>query len=116
VSAIAPKTILIIDDNEQTRVFLGATLARDGYVVTEAGDSAAAVEALKTGAFAAILLDFRMPHDGVAMIDYLSESMPDVLAHTIVFMPSVNRPIWGVLPKPIDAQALLLTVGACAAQ
>lgn len=57
-----------------------------------------------------------MPHNGVAMIDYLSDAMPDVLARTIVFMPDVNRTIFGVLPKPVDPAALLLAVGQCASQ
>jgi DNA-binding response OmpR family regulator len=81
-----------------------------------AGDAARAVEELTRGKYAVVLLDFKMPHDGVAMIDYLSENMPDILARTVVFIPAVNRPIWGVLPKPFEIQELVTTVNACARQ
>jgi CheY-like chemotaxis protein len=110
--------VLVIDDSEESRTLVSVVLGRAGYRVTTAGDAAKAVEELKGDGdkFAVILLDFKMPHDGVAMIDYISDNLPDVLARTVVFIPAVNRPIWGVLPKPFNVDDLLATVNACATQ
>src|SRR5688500_15662996 len=108
--------VLVIDDSEESRTMVAVVLTKAGYRVTGVGDAARAVEELKSDRYAVILLDFKMPHDGVAMIDYMSESLPEVLARTVVFIPAVNRPIWGVLPKPFDVQDLVTTVNACAKQ
>src|SRR4051812_28484322 len=108
------KNVLVIDDNEESRDLVSVVLDAAGYAVTTTGDAASAVEELTRSQYAVILLDFKMPHDGVAMIDYLSESLPDVLARTVVFIPAVNRPIWGVLSKPFDLKELVKTVRACA--
>jgi CheY-like chemotaxis protein len=105
--------VLVIDDNEAARTTAAAVLKTAGYKVTVAGDSAGAVEQLAKNHYAVILLDFKMPHDGVAMIDYMSENLPDLLARTVVFVPAVNRPIWGVLPKPFHVDELVKMVDAC---
>jgi CheY-like chemotaxis protein len=110
------KNVLVIDDSEESRTLVSVILTEAGYLVTGAGDAARAVEELKSDRYAVILLDFKMPHDGVAMIDYMGENLPDTLAKTVVFIPSVNRPIWGVLPKPFDIRELMSTVKACADQ
>jgi CheY-like chemotaxis protein len=116
VREVEEKSILVIDDNEQTRAVIISALTREGYTVTEVADGLTAVAELKANVFNVVLLDFKMPHDGVTPIDYLAQNMSDVLARTIVFMPDVNRPIWGVLPKPIDTLALVDAVGACASR
>ena len=112
----ATRDILVIDDSDESRTLLSVLLTNAGYQVTSAGDSARAVEELKGRSYAVILLDFRMPHNGVAMIDFIGDNMPDILAHTVVFIPSVNRRIWGVLSKPFEVNELLSTVNACATQ
>jgi CheY-like chemotaxis protein len=110
------KRVLVIDDNDEARTLVSVVLTKAGYRVTGAGDSASAVEELESDGYGVILLDFKMPHDGVALIDYMSANLPHVLTRTVVFIPSVNRPIWAVLPKPFDVEDLVTTVTACAAQ
>ncbi|HKO54824.1 MAG TPA: response regulator [Thermoanaerobaculia bacterium] len=109
------RSVLIIDDNKPTRAIAAAVLLRAGFKITEAEDAARAVELLIGEQYSVILLDFKTPHDGVAMIDYMSENLPDLLSRTIVFMPAINRPIWGVLSKPIEPTELLTAVTDCAA-
>jgi CheY-like chemotaxis protein len=110
----AEKHVLILDDNEHARTFAATVLTRAGYVVTQAGDSAGAMAALGDQVYSAILLDLQMPHDGVAMIDFISGTMPDLLPRLIILTPGVNRAVWGVLAKPFQAAPLLAAVNDCA--
>lgn len=108
------RAVLIIDDDAATRALVTAVLERAGYRTAEAADSAEAVELLTGTDYAAILLDYKMPHDGVALIDYMSQNFPELLARTIVFISAVNRPIWGVLTKPLEPIELVAAVTDCA--
>jgi CheY-like chemotaxis protein len=53
--------VLVADDSPVNREVARRTLARMGYEVGLAADGAAAVEAVATGAFAAVLMDCQMP-------------------------------------------------------
>jgi CheY-like chemotaxis protein len=106
--------VLVIDASAQYRSLISAVLTDRGYEVVQASDASAAVEQLGKRAFSVVLLDLKMPHNGIAFIDYLSEALPLVLARTIAFVPWVDRPIWGVLPKPFQMDELVKTVAACA--
>lgn len=60
--AATDKTVLVVDDDLDTRDALGARLARAGYGVATAGDGAQALEYLKRAARPSlILLDLAMP-------------------------------------------------------
>jgi len=108
--------ILVIDASAEYRTLISATLTAKGYDVVKAADGPSAVEELKKRSFAVIMLDLKMPHNGISLIDYFAESMPDVLQRTIAFVPWVDRPIFGVLAKPFKMDELVKTVTACAAQ
>jgi CheY-like chemotaxis protein len=108
------KSVLIIDDDAATRSVVTAVLERAGYRTAAAADAAEAVELLTGAQYSAILLDYKMPHDGVALIDYISQNLPELLAHTIVLISAVNRPIWGVLTKPVEPNELISAVTDCA--
>ncbi|HEX2832524.1 MAG TPA: response regulator [Thermoanaerobaculia bacterium] len=108
--------VLIIDGSAEYRTVFTAILATQGYEVVQAHDASAAVEALALRSFAVILLDLKMPHNGIAFLDYLGQSMPQLLSRTIVFVPWVNRSIWGVMSKPFRPEDLMKTVSACALQ
>jgi len=108
--------VLVIDGSSEYRTLISAVLVAQGHEVFEAADASEAVEQLGRREYVAILMDLKMPHDGVSLLDYLGASMPQVLARTIVFVPWVNKPIWGTLTKPFRVDALLNAVTACAAQ
>jgi CheY-like chemotaxis protein len=55
------KTILIVDDNEDTRFVFAAILNHDGYRVIEAADGREGVEAAQSHHPDLILMDIRMP-------------------------------------------------------
>ena len=57
-----PIEIFVVDDDEDTRLFLRRIMERQGYAVTEAADGGKALQTLaKHGAFDLMLLDLSMP-------------------------------------------------------
>lgn len=68
------KTILIVDDDEPTRVLLQALMRRSGLESVVAQNGAAGIEALASRKFDLVLLDLMMPAvDGRGVIAYLSD-------------------------------------------
>ncbi len=105
--------VLVIDDSAEVRSVIGAVLERKGFDMVEAQDPPSAVEALKNGTFVTILLDMKMPHDGVAMLDYIGDSLPELLPKVIVLLPPVGQRVCAVLSKPIDIFELARAVTSC---
>ncbi len=71
------RVILVVDDEESMRYFLGKTLRREGYDVIEAPDGPAAVEAAHARTPDLALVDVRMPGmDGVALMRALRATLP----------------------------------------
>ena len=72
-----PHTILVVDDEESMRHFLGKTLVREGYRVITAADGPDALHAVQNDPPDLALVDIRMPGmDGVALMRTLRSSMP----------------------------------------
>jgi signal transduction histidine kinase/CheY-like chemotaxis protein len=68
--------VLIVDDDEQARSMLTATLSRFGATVRAEGSVAAALEELRTFAADIVISDIAMPgEDGYALIRKLRESV-----------------------------------------
>ncbi|MCX6612549.1 MAG: ATP-binding protein [Acidobacteria bacterium] len=63
---IRPLKLLVAEDNEVNRVLMQRVLSRAGHTVTSVMDGKAAVEALRTESFDAVLMDVHMPEmDGL---------------------------------------------------
>ena len=60
-AAVAPKRILIVDDDPSVRKMLGRVLSNEGYRVDEAANGAHALEIVAAGQFDLMLLDLNMP-------------------------------------------------------
>ena len=115
--------VLIVDDNEATCTLVMAVLRRD-FSVEIASDGAEALERLKTGEYAAILLDLRMPPpDGYAVMDALLQTRPDLLQRIVILSAALNErerqrirnyPVCKVISKPFEVETLLAAVKACA--
>lgn len=114
--------VLLIDDNETICTLITAVLHRD-FSVEVASDGNEAMEKLRTGRYAAVLLDLRMPPpDGFAVLDFLKEHAPKQLRSVLVVTATL-RPaemaranaygICGIIPKPFDVEALLEGVKRC---
>jgi CheY-like chemotaxis protein len=123
MSSVEKPYVLLIDDNEATCTLITAVLHRD-LVVDVASDGHEAIEKLRTGHYAAILLDLRMPGaDGFAVLEFLKESEPAALRTVLVVTASLTPAevaraksynVCAVISKPFDVEALLDAVKQCA--
>src|ERR1019366_246914 len=76
--------ILIVDDEPSMRKILGANLAQDGHVVTEAGGLAEAKACLSANQFDAVITDQKMPDgQGLEVLACAHEADP---ALSVVFL------------------------------
>ncbi len=71
--------VLIVDDELNMRLVLGAMLKKEGYDVASAADGREALDILKAGRIAAVVTDLKMPHiDGMELLRRMSELYPEV--------------------------------------
>jgi DNA-binding NtrC family response regulator len=108
-----PATVLVVDDEPGVRQLLTHWVNSLGYTSRMAGDSAAALEVMKSTPINVAVCDIRMPgHDGVWLIDrirkefpatavIIATGMPD-LAPTVTQQPGVA----GYLIKPFERRDL----------
>jgi two-component system response regulator FlrC len=70
--------ILVVDDEEGMRSFLGEALESDGHAVTAASDTAAALAILSRQAHDVVITDLRMPGgDGMEVVRHLHAQAPE---------------------------------------
>src|SRR5437764_1125329 len=115
--------VLLVDDNDATCTLVTALLQRD-FTVEATNDGTEALEKLKTGRYAAIILDLRMPPpDGYAIMDALLQSRPELLPRVIVLTAALSQrekervkkyPVCEVIAKPFEVEALFGAVKKCA--
>lgn len=68
-------TILLVEDDPETRKQIAALLNQHGFVVTEAAVATTALEAFEDGAFDVILLDLGLPdQDGLVIVEHVRAS------------------------------------------
>ncbi len=109
-------TILVVEDDADTREFIVMLLSSAGYATLEAASGAAALTTMATHPARAILLDLRLPDmDGLAVCRYLrANGYPTV---PILLVTAERRPLLdrnvanagatGLLSKPFAPDALL---------
>jgi DNA-binding response OmpR family regulator len=110
--------VLVVDDEPTVRSWLAALLAHEGYIVEEAADGAAALEALRSFAADVIILDLIMP--GMNGRQFLLELREDpklattpVLVWTAVKGVHINLTTLGateILEKEPDPDEILRKV------
>lgn len=115
--------VLLADDNEATCTLVRALLQRE-FTVGIAVDGTDAVEKLRAGQPAAILLDLRMPIlDGFGVLDFLRNHRPELIARVIVLTAALSKPelervreydVCAVVAKPFEVELLLDVVRDCA--
>lgn len=114
--------VLIVEDDLTMTALLDAVLEGLGCTGDIAHSGRVAIERLNASRYDAIILDLLMfDVDGFVVLDYLEKCMPAMLARTIVTtaLPEKyrdglrNRPIAGVISKPVDFAELRRMVGKC---
>ena len=111
------RSILLVDDEPQTRDLLRLMLKRDGYEVFEAEDGYEALEKVKTIMPDMVLLDVMMPDiDGLTVCkrirqDEMLSAMPVLMLSARTHMEAVEKGIIAgatrYLTKPIGRKELL---------
>jgi len=115
--------ILLAEDDETINRLLTEFLALRGYTVESAFNGAEAIEALRRRPYDAVVLDLMMPGiDGTAVIAFMLETSPELVAKTIVISAyplaasvTLRERVCAVLQKPFDMDAFGLVVDACVA-
>jgi len=112
---------LVVDDDPGIRVLVTRILTRNGFVVETARDGAEAIEKVLQHDYKVITLDLMMPRiDGFAVVKYLTEHRPELLANLIVVTAFGSKALEKIPPpvrfieKPFDLNALLAEATACA--
>lgn len=110
------KHVLVVDDNATNRKLASALLKKRGWLVEEAANGLAALAALATDAFDAVLLDISMPGmDGEEVCRRIRADSRltrlRVVAYTAHAMPHEKQEIMSagfddILIKPVSMAAL----------
>ena len=110
-----PKTILVVEDYEDSRILLKYLLEKLGYQVLEANDGWKAVESVRRQVPDLILMDMALPSvDGISatkLIRQIEEtSKTPIIAFTasgqFVYQQAIDAGCNALLDKPIDADKL----------
>jgi putative nucleotidyltransferase with HDIG domain len=113
-----PARILVVDDEAQVRIMIGATLERQGYQVELAANSGEALDALELNTFELVLTDIVMQGgNGIALLERVHERQPHLpvimvtAVHDIaVAIDSMRRGAYDYLLKPFEREHLVGTV------
>ena len=115
---LKPKSILIVDDEENLLLLLERILTRQGYQVVTAQNSYDASSLLKKRIFELAIVDIKMfPLDGVFLLGEIKGRSPSTKVIMITAYPTVNTHTECIrkgastyLTKPLDIQELKTTV------
>ncbi len=113
-----PATVLIVDDDPALRRTLELRLREEGYRVLTAASGEDALAMLAVERPALVITDLRMPGiDGLALFAAIRRDLPllpvvILTAHGTIpdAVAAVRSGVFGYLPKPFEAQALLAEV------
>ncbi|MEX2649572.1 MAG: response regulator [Alphaproteobacteria bacterium] len=120
--ATAPKTILLVEDDETLRATISTILRRDGYRVVAAGNGAEALGLLDESRPDLILSDRMMPTmSGFELLEVIRRDRPDLAPVPFVFLTALGdrrdmmataslKPA-AYLTKPVRARELCATLG-----
>ena len=115
--------VLLVDDNHETCTLVQALLRRD-FTVEFAHDGSQAVELMKTRAYAAVLLDLRMPvMDGFGVLEVVQALRPEMLDRIVIVTASLTTAdvarvrafgVHDLVAKPFDVDHFVQVVRRCA--
>lgn len=116
--------VLVVDDEDGLRSFLGAALRTEGHHVEEAGDGEEARGLLEKRSFQVLVTDLKMPRlDGIALLEWANKEQPELEVVVLTAHGSVGSAVaamklgaFDYLEKPLDSPDLLRLVVKRAAE
>lgn len=110
--------VLIVEDEELIRWSLRQKFQSRGYEVTEAADGSEAQQAIDTGIFDLVMLDYKLPDmTGLDVLRFLRERDGDAVVIMMTAFSSIESAVEAIklgafdyLPKPFQMEHLLFTV------
>src|SRR5260221_8764844 len=114
--------ILVADDEEDLRTFLGEALERAGHEVTQVADGAAAIRAAREEPFDVVITDLHMPKtDGMTVVRTVRTEQPDVEVIVLTAFGDVSTAVEAMklgaldyLEKPVSGPAAVRDLVAAA--
>ncbi len=111
-------TILVVDDEEAFRYMLSSLLQRSGYAVDTAVDGVAAINAVQTKLYDAVLCDLKMPKvDGTEVLKFIKANFPSVEVVMLTGVADVRTAVecirvgaYDYITKPTTADELLTSI------
>jgi two-component system response regulator HydG len=108
------QTILLVDDDEDTRMLLCESLQRRGYTVEAVASAAACIERVRAAAIDIVVTDVQMPGmSGINLCRELADRHPDVLSIVLTGVGDLDTAIGAIragahdfLTKPVKVDAL----------
>jgi len=114
----APKTILVVDDEDGIRESVREVLSDEGYRVVDTADGTQVLDIIKAERPELVLLDIWMPQmDGIGLLKEIKSKEPDINVvmvsghgniHTAVTATKFGA--FDFIEKPVSLDGLLLTV------
>ena len=112
------RNILIVDDEEPIRRFLGYLLEPHGYKVALAGEARDARQRMESGSYALVLCDVNMPGEsGMDLIRHILTQYPST---AVIMITGLDSPVlanaaldmgaFGYVIKPFEANEVLINV------
>ena len=113
-----PIKVLVVDDDENTRISLRLALEADGYTVQLASSAEAAIQILQAELIDAVITDLVMGQmSGLDLLGFLRERRMETIliimtAYSTIesAVEAIRRGAWDYIPKPIDVAKLSLLI------
>jgi DNA-binding NtrC family response regulator len=109
-----PKSILIVDEDQNLRRSLSLILRRDGYLVAACGQACEALQQLQSGSYNLIIMDITTPENRLTLLPAILCMYPhlSVLVFTALWSPETALEIGklgvqGHLEKPVTPGQLM---------
>jgi DNA-binding response OmpR family regulator len=112
------QSIIVIDDQEETRTSIEAILSDEGFLVETAKNGKEAINASKNTQFDLAIVDIKLPDiDGTELLRRLRDNQPKMATLIVTGQPSlenaiksVNNRADGYLLKPFEPRTLIETI------
>jgi two-component system, NtrC family, response regulator AtoC len=116
----SPRSILVVDDEENFLILLEWFLSQRGYEVVTASSAEAALKLLSGRKFDIALVDVRLgTSDGLALLEEITKCLPRPNVFMMTAYPTVSsikqafdKGASRYLTKPVDLQELAKAVGS----